>query len=101
MRKKSVSPRALPSVAEFVLPGHPDKLCDAVADSLVDCMRTASARSRCGVEVACVFDQLVLTGRVASRHEHALAALREHQYRTLARAAYASAGYGADAAGRV
>jgi hypothetical protein len=25
--------------AEFVLPGHPDKLCDAVVDSLVDAVR--------------------------------------------------------------
>jgi len=89
------------AVAEFVLPGHPDKLCDAVADSLVDFMRKASVSSQCGVEVACVFDQVVLTGRVASRDAAALQALRDGRYWELTRAAYASAGYGEDAAGHV
>jgi S-adenosylmethionine synthetase len=41
----------------------------------------------------------VLTGRVASRDAKALQALRAGHWRALARAAYASAGYGADAAG--
>ena len=40
-------------VAEYVLPGHPDKLCDAIADALVeeaDCAsggRCAASRSLC------------------------------------------------------
>ena len=101
MNKKRVSHHVLPAVAEFVLPGHPDKLCDAVADGVVDFVRQADARGQCGVEVACVFDQVVLTGRVASRDAAALQALRDRQYRELTRAAYASAGYGADAAGHV
>jgi S-adenosylmethionine synthetase len=51
--------------------------------------------------VACVFDNVVLTGRVASHHKYALPALREWQYRKLTQAAYASAGYGEDAAGHL
>jgi S-adenosylmethionine synthetase len=99
MNKKRVSHHVLPAVAEFVLPGHPDKLCDAVADSLVDFVRQSDARGQCGVEVACVFDRVVLTGRVASQDDGVLQALRAGHWRALARAAYASAGYGADVAG--
>ena len=52
--------------AEFVLPGHPDKLCDAVADSLVACFHAGDEDAQCGVEVACVFDRLFVTGRIAT-----------------------------------
>lgn len=99
MNKKRVSHPVVPAVAEFVLPGHPDKLCDAVADGVVDFVRQSDARGQCGVEVACVFDRVVLTGRVASHDVAALQALRRGRWRDLARAAYASAGYGVDAAG--
>jgi S-adenosylmethionine synthetase len=99
MNKKPVSHPVLPAVAELVLPGHPDRLCDAVADGVVDFVRQSDARGQCGVEVACVFDRVVLTGRVASHDVAALQALRAGHWRELARAAYASAGYGEDAAG--
>ncbi len=85
--------------AEFVLPGHPDKLCDAVADSLVACFHAGDADAQCGVEVACVFDRVFVTGRIATSAKHAgmrFAYVRDG----LVRDAYASAGYGADAAGR-
>lgn len=81
--------------AEFVLPGHPDKLCDAVADSIVDAIRQQDAEGQCGIEAACVFDRLFITGRIAAREE----VLRTVDIDALARAAYASAGYGIDAAG--
>jgi len=38
--------------AEFCLPGHPDKLCDAVADALVEEAARRERRALCGVEVA-------------------------------------------------
>src|SRR5437763_15656680 len=51
--------------AEYVLPGHPDKLCDAIADALVQEAARRQKRALCGVEVAlhraCVF----VTGRIA------------------------------------
>jgi S-adenosylmethionine synthetase len=34
------------TAAEFVLPGHPDKLCDAVADALVQ--ESARRQTGCG-----------------------------------------------------
>ena len=39
-------------VAEFVLPGHPDKLCDAIADTLVEEAIRREPRALVGVEVA-------------------------------------------------
>ncbi|MEI8258846.1 MAG: S-adenosylmethionine synthetase N-terminal domain-containing protein, partial [Deltaproteobacteria bacterium] len=38
--------------AEFVFPGHPDKLCDAIADALVLEACTRERRALVGVEVA-------------------------------------------------
>jgi S-adenosylmethionine synthetase len=51
--------------AEFVLPGHPDKLSDAIADALV---LEASRRQKLalvGAEVAVHCNRVFLTGRVA------------------------------------
>ena len=87
--------------AEWVLPGHPDKLCDAAADNVVAFITHASANSQCGVELACVFDRVMITGRVASIHEDAIAALRDYQAQNMIRDAYATAGYGEDAAGHL
>jgi S-adenosylmethionine synthetase len=81
--------------AEFVLPGHPDKLCDAVVDSIVDAVRRADPEGQCGLEAACVFDRLFITGRIAARRD----VLDALDVDALARQAWASAGYGVDAAG--
>jgi S-adenosylmethionine synthetase len=81
--------------AEFILPGHPDKLCDAVVDSIVDAVRREDPEGQCGLEAACVFDMIFITGRIASRQE----VLHAIDVETIARQAYASAGYGLDAAG--
>ena len=81
--------------AEFVLPGHPDKLCDAVADAIVDRMTRYDRLAQCGVEVACVFDRVFLTGRIAGSR----AALDALDVDALVRRSYREAGYGEDAAG--
>jgi S-adenosylmethionine synthetase len=82
-------------VAEFILPGHPDKLCDAVVDSIVQFVRERDPLGQCGLEAACVFDQIFLTGRIAS-YEHVLAEL---DVDWIVRETYASAGYGLDESG--
>lgn len=85
--------------AEFVLPAHPDKLCDAVADAIVERIQRVDPFGKVGLEVACVFHHLVLTGRVAARDEGMLDAVRGDALRELISNVYASAGYGTDAAG--
>ena len=95
--------------AEFVLPGHPDKLCDAVVDSIVDFVRVGRPPAyagdpgacagdpdgQCGLEAAVIFGGLYLTGRIAARED----LLEKLDIEKLVRQAYACAGYGTDAAG--
>ena len=87
--------------AEFVLPGHPDKLCDAAVDAVVDFVRRADPVGQCGLEAACIFDRILITGRIAVRDALLAERLRSGEQCRLVRSAYASAGYGRDAAGRV
>jgi len=81
--------------AEFILPGHPDKLCDAVVDGIVDYIGRNDPEGQCGLEAACVFGSIYLTGRIAARE----AVLHELDIGKIVRETYASAGYGADTAG--
>jgi len=50
------------TLAEWVLPGHPDKLCDALADRIVGEVARVDRLGQCGIEVACAFDQVFVTG---------------------------------------
>jgi len=52
--------------SEMVLPGHPDKFCDQVADAIVaECYR-ADAEAYCQVEVSCWSDEIWLTGGIVT-----------------------------------
>ena len=85
--------------AEGILPAHPDKLCDAVADAIADRIRRVDPLGKVGLEAACVFNHLVLTGRIAVREEGMLDGVRGEALADLVREVYASAGYGGDATG--
>jgi S-adenosylmethionine synthetase len=54
-------------VSEFVLPGHPDKFCDAVADAIIAEVLKVDADGYGQVEVAVWSDQVFLTGGVCTR----------------------------------
>ena len=54
-------------VAEFVLPGHPDKFCDAVADAIIAEVLKVDADGYGQVEVSVWSDQVFLTGSVCTR----------------------------------
>ena len=75
--------------AEWVLPGHPDKLADAVADALVQAAQQRQAEALCAIEVAVHRDQVYLTGRLACEGADQV------PLRDLVREVYRSAGYGA------
>jgi S-adenosylmethionine synthetase len=83
--------------AEFVLPGHPDKLCDALADAIVEHVMRGDALGQCGIEAACVFDRVFVTGRIAAHRE----VLETLDIDALVRRTYREAGYGEDDAGHV
>jgi S-adenosylmethionine synthetase len=51
--------------AEFVLPGHPDKLADAIADAIVTEAMRLERRALVGVEVALHRNAVFIDGRVA------------------------------------
>ena len=73
--------------AEFVFPGHPDKLCDAIADALVLEAWRREPRALVGVEVAVHRDHVYVTGRVAC------SGAEEIDVTGLVREVYRSAGY--------
>jgi S-adenosylmethionine synthetase len=74
--------------AEYVLPGHPDKLCDAIADGLVEQGVRREKRALCGVEVAVHMASVFVTGRIACRDAESI------DPAAVAREVYRSAGYG-------
>lgn len=74
--------------AEFVFPGHPDKLCDAIADALVAEAIRREPRALVGVEVAAHRDHVIVTGRIAC---HGAAGI---DVDGIVREIYRSAGYG-------
>jgi S-adenosylmethionine synthetase len=74
--------------AEYVLPGHPDKLCDAIADALVEEAARREKRALCGIEVAAHRASVFITGRIACRGAKGIPVKR------IARECYRAAGYG-------
>ncbi len=53
--------------SESVSEGHPDKVCDYIADSILDAYLAADPRSRVACEVLCKDDNVVLAGEITSR----------------------------------
>ena len=74
-------------VAEYILPGHPDKLCDAIADALVQQASGREKRALAGVEVAVHRNRVFVTGRLAC------ADAEEIDVAQTARDIYRTAGY--------
>jgi S-adenosylmethionine synthetase len=52
--------------SESVTEGHPDKVCDYIADSILDAYLEADASSRVACEVLCKSDVAVLAGEISS-----------------------------------
>ena len=61
---RSPSAAADTAVAEWVLPGHPDKLCDAIADRIVGEVARLDPYGQVGIEAACAFDRVFVTGLI-------------------------------------
>jgi len=76
--------------AEYVLPGQPDKLCDAIADALVEEAACREKRALCGIEVAVHRASVFVTGRIACRGAGRI------PIKDVVRECYRAAGYGTD-----
>jgi len=74
--------------AEFIFPGHPDKLCDAIADALVEAAQQRETRALVGVEVAVHRDHVYVTGRIGCKDSETI------DVTAIVRGVYQSAGYG-------
>jgi len=74
--------------SESVSEGHPDKVCDTIADTILDAALAADPRSRVAIEVLCKEDQVVLAGELSSSEALDAAARAE-----LARKAIRTIGY--------
>jgi S-adenosylmethionine synthetase len=74
--------------AEFVLPGHPDKIADAIADRIVHEASKRERRALVGIEVALYRDVVFIDGRIACRDADAI------DMRGIVRSVYAGLGYG-------
>jgi S-adenosylmethionine synthetase len=55
-------------VSEMVLPGHPDKFCDQVADAIVAECYKIDPQAYCQVEMSCWSDEVFLTGGIVTEH---------------------------------
>ncbi len=53
--------------AEFVSPMHPDKICDFIADSILDAYLEGDSGSRCAIEVMGGHNLVTINGEVTSR----------------------------------
>lgn len=61
--------------AEFVSPGHPDKRCDFIADSILDAYLAGDKQSRCAIEVMGGHNLIAINGEVTSATKPDITAL--------------------------
>ncbi|MEI7436255.1 MAG: methionine adenosyltransferase domain-containing protein [bacterium] len=80
-------------LAEYVSPGHPDRLADAIVEGIVDAALAADTETLVGVEAAVHTDKVFVDGRVAAGNDNA-AAVSLNMVDAIVRNAYADAGYG-------
>jgi len=71
--------------SESVSEGHPDKVCDYIADSILDAHLQGDPRSRVACEVLCKSGQVVLAGEISSN--------TDVEYEAIARGAIREIGY--------
>jgi S-adenosylmethionine synthetase len=76
--------------AEYVFPGHPDKLSDAIADALAQEASRREKRALVGVEVAVHRNSVFITGRIGCSEAD------EIDFSGIVRDVYHSAGYGGE-----
>jgi len=79
--------------AEDVLPGHPDRVCDAIAEHIVTTAVTYDHEALVGVEVALHQESMFVTGRVAASELYVPIDLAWQTVDEIVEEVFASAGY--------
>src|SRR5262245_12709518 len=82
-------------LAEDVLPGHPDRVADAIAESIVDHAVAWDKQALVGVEVAVHREAVFVTGRVAGTRVFGSTQWRpvELDLKKIVRKVFTTAGY--------
>ena len=87
-------------IAEYVSPGHPDRLADAIVESIVDLAVGRDAEALVGVECAVHTDHVFIDGRIAAGRARppdappAACAVSNEEIEEIVRSVYREAGYG-------
>ena len=79
-------------IAEYASPGHPDRLADAIVESIVDLAVGRDSKALVGVECAVHTDHVFIDGRIAARKGKC--AVTNEEIEEIARKVYREAGYG-------
>ena len=63
----SSKPKVTFFTSESVCAGHPDKICDAISDAIVDAALSADPNSRTGIETVAGANQIALYGEIKTK----------------------------------
>ncbi len=80
--------------SESVTEGHPDKVCDAIADAVLDDVLAADPQARVAVEVATTTDTVIVLGELTTSHQPDVERIVRHTVRHIG---YDQPGLGFDA----
>ena len=53
--------------SESVSDGHPDKVCDAISDALLDAHLSKDKSARCAIETMATTDHVFIAGEISSQ----------------------------------
>ena len=78
--------------AEYVSPGHPDRLCDAIVNNIVNYVVKKDKDALCGLECAVHTNKVFVDGRIAAGKTRVV--INEEKIKETVRQVYKDAGYG-------
>ena len=79
-------------VAEYVSPGHPDRLADEIVNRIVDYVISKDKDALCGLECAVHTNKVFIDGRIAAGKDEVV--INEDIIKSIAKSVYEDAGYG-------
>ena len=82
--------------SESVTEGHPDKICDAISDSILDSLLAADPKSRVAVETAVTTGQVHVIGEVTTTAKEAFADINDTVRKRILEIGYDSSDKGFD-----
>ncbi|MCR4661855.1 MAG: methionine adenosyltransferase domain-containing protein [Clostridia bacterium] len=78
--------------AEYVSPGHPDRLCDAIVNNIVNYVVSKDKDALCGLECAVHTNKVFIDGRIAAGKKKTV--ITEETIKNIVRKVYKDARYG-------